>query len=50
MSGKTAAETISSMMAIFRLVGPGLRGSVTFDNDTTFVRHSLLTDLFGMST
>ncbi|MEC5325825.1 IS30 family transposase [Aurantimonas sp. A3-2-R12] len=50
MSGKTAAETISSMMAIFRRVDPSLRGSVTFDNDTTFARHGLLTDLFGMST
>ena len=50
MSGKTAAETISSMMAIFRRVDPGLRGSVTFDNDTTFARHGLLTDRFGMST
>ncbi|MCB8840229.1 IS30 family transposase [Aurantimonas sp. VKM B-3413] len=50
MSGKTAAETISSMMAIFRRVDASLRGSVTFDNDTTFARHGLLTDLFGMST
>ena len=38
------------MTAIFRRVDPGLRSSVTFDNDTTFGRHSLLKDLFGMTT
>ncbi len=49
MSGKTAAETISSMMVILRRLDPSLHGSVTLDNDTTFARHGLLTDLFGMS-
>ena len=50
LSGKTAAETISAMTAIFRCVAPGLRSSVTFDNDTTFARHGLLKDFFGMKT
>ena len=50
LSGKTAAETISAMTAIFRRVAPGLRSSVTFDNDTTFARHGLLRDVFDMTT
>ncbi|MDY8110899.1 hypothetical protein U0C82_17305 [Fulvimarina sp. 2208YS6-2-32] len=50
LTGKTAAETISAMTAIFRRVDPGLRSSVTFDNDTTFARHALLKNLFGMTT
>ena len=50
LTGKTAAETVSAMTAIFRRVSPGLRSSVTFDNDTTFSRHALLKDLFGMTT
>lgn len=50
LTGKTAAETIAAMTAVFRRVAPGLRSSVTFDNDTAFARHGLLDDLFGMST
>ena len=50
LNGKTAAETIAAMTAVFRRVAPGLRSSVTFDNDTAFARHRLLDDLFGMST
>lgn len=50
LTGKTAAETVSAMIALFRRVDPGLRSSVTFDNDTTFARHALLTDVFAMST
>ena len=50
LTGKTAAETVSAMTAIFRRVDPGLRSSVTLDNDTTFARHALLEDLFGMTT
>ncbi|MDY8108836.1 IS30 family transposase [Fulvimarina sp. 2208YS6-2-32] len=48
--GETAAETVSAMRAVFRRVDPGLRPSVTFHNDTTFVKDALVTDLFGMST
>ena len=50
LTGKTAAETIAAMAAIFRRAPAGLRASVTFDNDTTFARHALLNDLFGMTT
>ena len=50
LTGKTAAETISAMTAIFRRAPSNLRASVTFDNDTTFARHGLLKDLFGMTT
>jgi hypothetical protein len=32
--GKTAAETISTMLAVFARVDPRLRESITFDNDT----------------
>ena len=42
LAGKTAAETISAMMAAFRRLDPRMRGSVTFDNDTCFARHMLL--------
>ena len=32
--GKTAAETISVMLAVFARIEPALRKSITFDNDT----------------
>ena len=32
--GKTAAETISLMLAVFGRINPVLRKSITFDNDT----------------
>ena len=32
--GKTAAETISVMLAVFDRIAPTLRKSITFDNDT----------------
>ncbi|MEO0625299.1 MAG: hypothetical protein AAFU49_13690 [Pseudomonadota bacterium] len=42
LMGKTAAETVSTMMPVFgRLSGP-MRGSVTFDNDTAFAGHAML--------
>ena len=42
LMGKTAAETVSTMIAVFgRLTAP-MRGSITFDNDTAFARHALL--------
>src|ERR1700730_7376127 len=34
--GKTAAETISVMLAVFDRIAPTLRKSITFDNDTAF--------------
>ncbi|MFQ5923616.1 MAG: IS30 family transposase, partial [Anaerolineales bacterium] len=48
--GKTAAETISVMMAVFKRMDGRLIGSVTFDNDTTFARHTLLRQAFNMAT
>jgi IS30 family transposase len=41
-AGKSAAETVAVMMAVFRRLDPRLRASITFDNDTTFARHGLL--------
>ena len=38
-AGKTAGETVGAMMATFRRLDPRMRGSVTFDNDTSFARH-----------
>ena len=35
LAGKTAAETISVMLAVFARIEPALRKSITFDNDTT---------------
>jgi len=50
LMGKTAAETVSTMMAVFgRLTAP-MRGSVTFDNDTAFARHALLRSLLRATT
>ena len=34
LAGKTAAETISVMLAVFARIEPALRKSITFDNDT----------------
>jgi IS30 family transposase len=34
LAGKSAAETVAVMMAVFRRLDPRLRSSVTFDNDT----------------
>src|SRR4051812_19866664 len=42
LAGKTAAETISVMLAVFGRINPALRKSVTFDNDTAFAQHALL--------
>ena len=50
LAGKSAAETISAMLAVFGRVAPALRKSITFDNDTAFARHTLLRDMRGMTT
>jgi hypothetical protein len=42
LTGKTAAETISAMLAVFGRIDPQLRRSITFDNDTAFAQHGLL--------
>ena len=50
LTGKTAAETVSTMMAVFgRLTAP-MRGSITFDNDTAFARHALLRSMLRATT
>src|SRR3981081_1053540 len=46
--GKTAAETISVMLAIFARIKPALRN--TFDNDTAFAQHGLLQSMPDMAT
>src|SRR3712207_522961 len=50
LAGKSAAETVAVMMAVFRRLDPRLRASVTFDNDTAFARHSLLASACAMAT
>lgn len=50
LAGKTAAETIAAMMATFRRLDPRMRGSVTFDNDTSFARHMLLRGMLSATT
>jgi IS30 family transposase len=42
LAGKTAAETISVMLAVFGRINPALRKSITFDNDAAFAQHTLL--------
>jgi IS30 family transposase len=42
LAGKTAAQTISVMLAVFARIEPALRKSITFDNDTVFAQHALL--------
>ena len=50
LTGKTAAETISVMLAVFGRIDPALRKSVTFDNDTVFAQHGLLRTMRDMTT
>ena len=50
LTGKGAAETASVIMSIFRRLDPGLRQSITFDNDTCFARHGWLREALEMTT
>src|SRR3954469_11585730 len=50
LAGKSAAETVAIMMAVFRRLDPRLRASITFDNDTAFARHRLLASACSMAT
>ena len=50
LTGKTAAEAISVMLAVFARVDPALRKSITFDNDTVFAQHGLLRNMRDMTT
>jgi hypothetical protein len=49
LAGKTAAETIPDMLAVFARVDPALRKSITFDNDTAFAQHALLRTMRAMT-
>jgi IS30 family transposase len=49
LAGKSAAETVAVMMAVFKRLDPRLRASVTFDNDTAFARHGLLASACAMT-
>ena len=50
LAGKTAAETISVMLAVFARIEPALRKSINFDNDTAFAQHALLRTMRAMTT
>ena len=50
LMGKTAAEAIAVMMVVLKRLTMPMRGSVTFDNDTAFARHTLLRGLLGATT
>ena len=50
LTGKSAAETISAMLAVFGRIDPHLRRSITFDNDTAFAQHALLRTMRDMTT
>src|SRR5271166_3433312 len=50
LTGKTAAEIISAMLAVFGRIDPHLRRSITFDNDTAFAQHGMLRTMRDMTT
>src|SRR3712207_9003635 len=50
LAGKSAAETVAVMMAVFRRLDPRLRASITLDNDTALARHGLLASACAMAT
>lgn len=50
LAGKTAAETVHAIMEVFQRLDPALRKSITFDNDTAFAKHSLITQALNMTT
>jgi transposase, IS30 family len=50
LTGKSAAETVAVLIAVFRRLDPRLRSSITFDNDTAFARHALLRSMCAMTT
>jgi IS30 family transposase len=50
VSQGTAAETLSAMRAVFGRIDPHLQRSITFDNDTAFAQHGLLSTMRDMTT
>jgi hypothetical protein len=41
LAGRTAAETISVVLAVFARIDPALRKSITVDNDAALAPHAL---------
>lgn len=50
LMGKSAAETVAAIQAVFKRLIPEMRGSITFDNDTAFALHALLRSLLSATT
>src|SRR3712207_1420567 len=50
LAGKSAAETVAVMMAVFRRLDPRLRSSITLGNDTPFPPPRLLPRACAMAT
>src|SRR3954447_23351680 len=50
LAGKSAAETVAVMMAVFRRPAPRVRPSIPSDNDPAFARHGLLASACSMAT
>jgi IS30 family transposase len=50
LMGKTAAETVSALIAMVKRLSPALRGSIAFDNGGEFARHALLRDMLSATT
>src|ERR687884_327609 len=49
LAGKSAAETVAIMMAVFRRLDPRLRSSITFDHEPAFAPHGLLASACAMT-
>lgn len=50
LMGKTAAETVSAIMAVFKRLSPDMRRSATFDNGGEFAQHALLQGMLSETT
>src|SRR3954471_15219036 len=50
LAGKSAAETVAVLIAVFRRLDPRLRASITFDNDTALARAGPLASACAMTT
>ena len=50
LMGKTAAETVSAIMAVFQRLSPDMRKSATFDNGGEFAQHALLQGMLSETT
>ena len=50
LTGKSAAETVSVLMALLKRLSAPMRGSMTFDNGGEFARHGLLCSLLEFGT